>query len=532
MASQESPLSILEGVQKSGNRRRHVRQKVHSPAYASFDGIGGGMVLDLTEVVNISESGMAIQANSSLTPNRTLNLVLDLSETKSYVNATGMVVWTDKTGVAGIRFSKMADAPRRHLKEWLFYNAMAGAAKAAIQSYPAAIEIPRAIPDPEVAAQEIEWVAPPIAASVPAPPEPPLLTADAPTLNTIQQRVEALGTNVDAALSLLVERAQALTRASGAAIALAQGSEMVCRASSGDAPPLGARLQIGSGFSGACVRTAKLQRCDDAETHPLVDRETCRHLGIRSMIAAPIIVNGVVIGLLEVFSPTAYSFQEGDAAALSRLSEMIGRTVSAPLNVTAGPESVEARPPKRFWKRDLSRAEMILAAVAGLLLVAILVVLITWVPRSGFVAPTPQASKTPVSQPAALAPSQPTTLQGLRKLADQGDPVAQFAVGAKYATGEEVKQDYGEAVKWFSKAAEQGHVVAQAMLGAYYMAGRGVPQDLGKAYFWSSLARAGGDEASKYRVAFLTSRMSHAQVLEVQQRADSWIHDHQTTASR
>ena len=69
--------------------------------------------------------------------------------------------------------------------------------------------------------------------------------------------------------------------------------------------------------------------------------------------------------------------------------------------------------------------------------------------------------------------------------------MAQFAVGAKYATGEEVKQDYGEAVKWFSKAAEQGHVVAQAMLGAYYMAGRGVPQDLSKAYFWSSLARAG-----------------------------------------
>ena len=141
MASQESPLSILEGVQKSGNRRRHVRQKVHSPAYASFDGIGGGMVLDLTEVVNISESGMAIQANSSLTPNRTLNLVLDLSETKSYVNATGMVVWTDKTGVAGIRFSKMADTPRRHLKEWLFYNAMAGAAKVAGNSYEPAIKI-------------------------------------------------------------------------------------------------------------------------------------------------------------------------------------------------------------------------------------------------------------------------------------------------------------------------------------------------------------------------------------------------------
>src|SRR5207248_10474152 len=63
MASQESPLSILDTVPMAGNRRRHVRHKVHSPAYASFDGIAGGMVLDLTEVLNLCEGGMAIQAN-------------------------------------------------------------------------------------------------------------------------------------------------------------------------------------------------------------------------------------------------------------------------------------------------------------------------------------------------------------------------------------------------------------------------------------------------------------------------------------
>jgi putative methionine-R-sulfoxide reductase with GAF domain len=532
MASQESPLSILEGVQKSGNRRRHVRQRVHSPAYASFDGIGGGMVLDLTEVLNISESGMAIQANSSLAPNRTLNLVLDLSETKNYVNATGMVVWAGKTGVAGIRFSKMADVPRRHLKEWLFYNAMAGAAKVASKAHEPEIEISPVTVVSRVSQTQIE--ASPSAITVPTslPAEPLLLTADAPTLNTIQQQVETFGTDVDGALQMLVDRSQALTRASGAAIALAKGTEMVCRASSGDAPPLGARLQIGSGFSGACVRTAKLQRCDDAETHALVDRESCRQLGIRSMIAAPIIVNGVVIGLLEVFSPNSYSFQEGDAAALSRLAEMIGQTVSGPLNVTAEAEQVESHEPKHFWKRDFTRTEIGLAAVAASLLIAITVVLITWAPREGFVAQAPQLPRTQVAQAAAPATAQPTTLEGLRKLAQQGDPVAQFAVGAKYARGEEVKQDFSESVKWFSQAADQGHVLAQATLGAYYMAGRGVPQDFSKAYFWSALARAGGDEASKYRVAFLSSRMSRAQVVEAQQHAESWLHDHQTTASR
>jgi len=71
--------------------------------------------------------------------------------------------------------------------------------------------------------------------------------------------------------------------------------------------------------------------------------------------------------------------------------------------------------------------------------------------------------------------------------------------------------------------AMKGHILAQATLGAYYWAGRGVPQDLTKAYYWSVLAQAGGDQASKYRVAVLASRMSRSQVLAAQQQANDWL---------
>jgi TPR repeat protein len=103
-------------------------------------------------------------------------------------------------------------------------------------------------------------------------------------------------------------------------------------------------------------------------------------------------------------------------------------------------------------------------------------------------------------------------------------------MGARYATGEEVKQDYAEAVNWFTRAAEQGHVNAQAMLGAYYGVGRGVPQDLNKAYFWSILAQAGGDEASKYRIPLLVSHMSRSQIIAAQQLANEWLKQHQSEA--
>jgi TPR repeat protein len=120
-------------------------------------------------------------------------------------------------------------------------------------------------------------------------------------------------------------------------------------------------------------------------------------------------------------------------------------------------------------------------------------------------------------------PAGVSDLGSLRKVAEHGDPAAQFSLGARYATGEGVTQDYTEAVRWFTQAAEQGHILAQATLGAYYWAGRGVPQDLTKAYYWSVLAQAGGDQASKYRVAVLTSRMSRGQVVAAQQQADDWL---------
>jgi hypothetical protein len=54
---------------------------------------------------------------------------------------------------------------------------------------------------------------------------------------------------------------------------------------------------------------------------------------------------------------------------------------------------------------------------------------------------------------------------------------------------------------------------------------------LQKAYFWAMLAQAGGDEASKVRVAFLSSRMTRPQILAAQQRADVWIKERQLVSS-
>jgi len=134
--------------------------------------------------------------------------------------------------------------------------------------------------------------------------------------------------DLQAALQLLAERAQYITGASGAAIALRQGEHMICRARAGSsAPELGAHLQVNSGLSGESVRTRQVLRCDDAETDPRVNRESCRALGIASVVVMPLIEAQQVHGVFELFSDRAYAFEERDMTALERIAQMIQTAV-------------------------------------------------------------------------------------------------------------------------------------------------------------------------------------------------------------
>jgi uncharacterized protein len=49
-----------------------------------------------------------------------------------------------------------------------------------------------------------------------------------------------------------------------------------------------------------------------------------------------------------------------------------------------------------------------------------------------------------------------------------------FDLGAMYANGQGVPQDYAEAVSWFRKAADQGVAAGQYNLGVMYRDGQGV----------------------------------------------------------
>ena len=135
--------------------------------------------------------------------------------------------------------------------------------------------------------------------------------------------------DLEPAISAITERAQHLTGATGAAIALRAGNEIVCRARTGrTAPDLGARLQTDAGISAEAVRSGEIMLCHDAERNPQVDLASCRRLGVRSILVSPLRHYRRTLGVFEVLSSSPGAFDESDVATMQLLSSMMVAAIS------------------------------------------------------------------------------------------------------------------------------------------------------------------------------------------------------------
>ena len=300
-----------------GERRLLVRQKLNTPVYASFKAPQTSMVVDLSELLDLHEDGFAVQTGECLEMNRPLSLFLDLPETKSYIHSSGQVIWSDDSGRAGVRFSALTDSSRKILKEWLLTNLLIACSNHAARTE-------------QLARREEERLADPV----------PVIESGAvvsianrsetlASVEAVRRTIRALGDDIDAILQLITERAQVLTGSTGAALAFLTDDNMICRVRIGEpAPPLGAALDIAQGLSGECVRGGRLVWCENTENDPRVDPDVCRILRIGSLMAAPIVSDSCVVGVLEVFSPYPRVFVKIHGMVLDQLVGMIPKILS------------------------------------------------------------------------------------------------------------------------------------------------------------------------------------------------------------
>lgn len=96
------------------NRRASARHEVKTLVYLELEGA------TLTGIsINIGEHGLAMQATEPVPMNSNLPFRCVLPGTTITLHGHADVMWASDQGRAGLFFSKLAPAARKHLKQWL-----------------------------------------------------------------------------------------------------------------------------------------------------------------------------------------------------------------------------------------------------------------------------------------------------------------------------------------------------------------------------------------------------------------------------
>lgn len=132
-------LEDLKDQQQSPDRRSNPRHKVRSLAYVDLDEGNGGIVL------NVSESGLSVQAVTPLMDEFLPQIRLQLSESTTPILAAGQIVWTTNSRkTAGIRFLDFPPEAANQIRDWIACEAFPLDSPRE-DNFPA--EGPKAVPD-------------------------------------------------------------------------------------------------------------------------------------------------------------------------------------------------------------------------------------------------------------------------------------------------------------------------------------------------------------------------------------------------
>ncbi len=230
-------------------------------------------------VLNMSECGLGVQPFLRLFPGNTVELRFGVPGIGRPLTGRGMVAWTGGGGSAGIQLVDMASWTREKLRRWV--------------------------------GDDLGLI----------PPQPS--ASDAYLAGRGAQELET-------ALHLIAKRAQVVTRAHGAAIALGDAESMACRASTGTAPDLGVSLRSGFGLAGECICTGRIAQTVDARSDPRVDAAVARQLQLGSAAILPICPAEKIIGVLGVFSRHPRAFDDFHLRRLQRLTAVIASSLDTP----------------------------------------------------------------------------------------------------------------------------------------------------------------------------------------------------------
>ena len=158
-----------------------------------------------------------------------------------------------------------------------------------------------------------------------------------------QRQIQMRHLELDKATAVVAERVTRITGASGAAIAILEGTTVRYRAGAGaPALPVGSEAPLNTAVCAASLRTGQVIRSEDVNLEFLFDPEPCRKRGILSLVVVPVYREDEIIGALELYFDRVRGFAEQDIHTCQLMAglvtEAIGRDAELALKKSMAAE--------------------------------------------------------------------------------------------------------------------------------------------------------------------------------------------------
>lgn len=134
---------------------------------------------------------------------------------------------------------------------------------------------------------------------------------------------------LDCAMPLIAERARNVAQATGVAIALLHGDQLVYRAGSGSAAAnVGRRVTAILSVSSQIQSKTEILRVENAQRDGRIEAAICRQFGAESLLILPVYDNRKLVGVLEVIFSDAHEFQEQEVRTYRVMASLLGEAIS------------------------------------------------------------------------------------------------------------------------------------------------------------------------------------------------------------
>lgn len=131
--------------------------------------------------------------------------------------------------------------------------------------------------------------------------------------------------------------------ADGVALLSVEGDELVTSAGWGMSEPyIGVHLSLQTSLAGRSANEDRVLRCNDSETDPRVDREGCRRVGIRSLMAAPLRHGESTSWVLLYIAAEPNAFRERDEQTLDLIRGLCAAALSGAVEFEARQAALRA----------------------------------------------------------------------------------------------------------------------------------------------------------------------------------------------